>query len=640
MKAKKIYLLILGIIIISVTSACSSSKECSMEEMEFEIPYNNYTYDICTYKEDKFLVVDKDKIHVFNNNGKLEKTYNYDNVFFTGLCMDEYFIYSFDIANMELNKINIETGMIDSVIPLDIPSITNPESILKMRKVDKFLFMLTEDSAHNAQRSLEKINMKERTTTHIAIDNVIAFSTYTENKILVAYSENYSIKKLCLYDFEICNKERTWDFNNKLDNFEYDKTCNRIYYSFENEIFTADFKEFHSEYAGTFIKSKNHVYFTGLSLSENYIFVLGSNNGNMKRFPKKDSYNTKKLTVSTFVNGHADLPDFSAKYPDVHIDYNYIPMGEINEKLKVKLLSRDSSFDIYQIQLEAHQYIKNSLFIDLRKFDALQKRISNLIPSLQKACTYKEQIFGIPTSFMFELLFYNKSRIEEANIKLQDIVTWDDIIKINDRISCAPAAEPIVRKLFFQEYLINYCNLDKNQINFDTPVFRYILGLLKQMKNNNMFSNRRIMPKSFDEVILHIDAGFFRKDRGKENVGYSNNIMYTGVPCIDREEGNLLPMTMSWLIINPKSNNVNIAADYLDIKLEYYTKFYPKRIPEPDLKEEDRIYRKVLKRSRIFYYTGLYREFEDIMKQFYSEAISIDETIEKISDKVKMILAD
>lgn len=162
-----------------------------------------------------------------------------------------------------------------------------------------------------------------------------------------------------------------------------------------------------------------------------------------------DSGEEVELTVWAWDVALKQLQAASEKYQETHPNVKFVfeEMGtdQIYAKLSTSLITGDGLADIIQIEGEVLSgYAINfpEGFLDLK--DIVKEE--DFLPVKIGEVKINDKIHGFPWDAGPMALFYRTDYFEQAGVKPEDIVTWDDLIEAGQKVSAAckaPNGDPV-----------------------------------------------------------------------------------------------------------------------------------------------------------------------------------------------------
>ena len=468
-------------------SACSSNNYTN-DYMTYDIVYNNLMFDISADIKDYLYIADKETVHVVNEKGKIINNVQFKDYFITNVFIENNVIYALDIFNNKLFKVGNEYK-IEKEITVDL----NMKEISKIRKLGDFLFILgieddTDKSSSKYEFFIYNVSNKEKRL--VKNYDIVNFSVYDQNTILLLSRDDFYLS-LTKYDYINSTENNCGYIYKEINDFEYDENTNKIFFATDTEIMSANIDNPNICTSIGNIKSNNSITINKIALSNNFIFLLNDGESPIERFYKNNK--TENIELVYLTNNGNDTFDkgFENSNPNVSVERRWGNEYAEREKFIVTLMAGESSFDIFELRSNtpfSYNIVKNNIFYDLSISEIISNNIDNMFKAIKDSSYYQGKIFGFPISAGTEVLFYNEDLLLKHNINLNTLTSWDDFItlfkelgqKKNLPYTFFTSNKYRVQQLMIEQYLCNYNDIYKEEINFDTPKFKEILIIMKQ----------------------------------------------------------------------------------------------------------------------------------------------------------------
>lgn len=330
----------------------------------------------------------------------------------------------------------------------------------------------------------------------------------------------------------------------------------------------------------------------GISQVYDNVFVLGNtirNFGGYTYFCAQRTdgeYTTDciiRLYNDSYIKRNNKIRFISAKYDfDVPFGCGYTMdyRNLSDEEFALTVLSQASDYDICIVN--SYQSYSSNIrdkgsFYPLNDVTGVCEYLDKCFPCVKEAAMSSSgEIWMLPVSVNVPFILYNKAACDDAGIYFSDGMTLADFINLCEKaynngkvngISAHPY--PLIQNLLIQ-YLSVYND-------FDTPVFREAAGLIKEKINisvpgkfpeylpviNNALNSAAFIG-SYDDVLFvtqyDIDTAIYEAERG----------VFNAVPLPDISGGGNTA-TCAFLAVNPASDNIDAALDYISSLSEYLT---------------------------------------------------------------------
>lgn len=123
--------------------------------------------------------------------------------------------------------------------------------------------------------------------------------------------------------------------------------------------------------------------------------------------------------------------------PKISIDGQVLPYGEMHDKLLVALQSGVGAPDMVDIEISRFpNYLKGN--VQLLAFNDLIEPIADKLVSARYDIYSKDgQFYGLPFHVGASVMYYNTEILDEANVSISDIETWDDYFEAGRQVLAA-----------------------------------------------------------------------------------------------------------------------------------------------------------------------------------------------------------
>lgn len=518
-KKRNTYLILLIILITIFLTACQSSEDKDDEKVHFD-PYiisteadaeeelldaavyegmaylisqsKIITYDL-TSGERTVLVeatgntaiyVDKNYIYTYNKEqnavikynlkGEIKKTYpfsfepidaNFIRVSKDMAVIEANFINNKGDAESELYKLNMSDGL-TSRIPNDFKGKDDYSLILSLDFIDKNTIMIASAASTSIVNPIMKGYkydiQKEKLMEEFILPNNGTYS-YNPQKNCINYykmigfgdgSYNYNIREHYLETgIDITTKMIDFDRISSLSNIKDDFHINKMFCSESTIIFWSNY---------------NDCFLVIDQSEEEHLNVLISKNSLM-------IYSIPQM-ISRFEAEYG--------YPVHIVEY---PEDIYKDKLRIKLLSGDSDYDVFFINNPNENnllssILKYDLFEPLDNYEGLTNNFSQMFDGISSMMSYNNRIFGIP----FVLNYYNSYDLKYDLTKYGYTVadkqlTNDDIWNLCEEVIKSGEQEvSIFERVKLVDFVISFVqeSIDKNYL--DKNALTYILENIKK----------------------------------------------------------------------------------------------------------------------------------------------------------------
>lgn len=157
------------------------------------------------------------------------------------------------------------------------------------------------------------------------------------------------------------------------------------------------------------------------------------------------------LTFWTYVEQHSEFfrdaaSTWNAKHPDEQIELKTetYPIEEMHSKLLITLQSGDKAPDIVDVNVARFSDFmqgKEKVFVPLN--DVIEKEKSSFLEPVLDIYKYDGNYYGIEYHVGAPMMFYNTEILDQAGVKVSDIVTWNDLHEAGKKVLQA-TGKPII----------------------------------------------------------------------------------------------------------------------------------------------------------------------------------------------------
>jgi len=360
---------------------------------------------------------------------------------------------------------------------------------------------------------------------------------------------------------------------------------------------------------------------------------------------------------------------FEKKYPSktvkIDLESSSKPIGvDYDKELNKKIMAGNKSFDIFLTGSPIY-YIQNKTYHDLSSYPSLISALKKMQDGVEKNCTYKNAIFGVP----FEIAVYSWQLNESLATKLgitapKGLWTWEQFYDLArkarkdsdgdgkaDTYLVQPGGSGIILCNMADQYAQLHLDMFSKKASYNTTKFIGMLKLLKKLYSEDLLRERRAGEKyvADDKNALL----WQRRENCYDGLGKNRNMVY--LPVI---QGNKwYPINLEYFVMNKNSQNKELAAEFMQLHLSNYSKRLSPSI-EQYYKENDLADKSVFKenggsptKKNMDVFDNMLNcgkvtiQNRDIalavfdgMFNFINSEKSAEETAKKIDQKVKAIL--
>ncbi|WP_276353752.1 ABC transporter substrate-binding protein [Cohnella caldifontis] len=178
-----------------------------------------------------------------------------------------------------------------------------------------------------------------------------------------------------------------------------------------------------------------------------------SSGGKQTSEAKQQSANGGKtpLTFWTYVEQHSEFfqdaaKTWNEKHPDeqIEIKTETYPIEEMHSKLLITLQSGDGAPDIVDVNVARFSDFmqgKEKVFVPLN--EVIEPEKGSFLEPVLDIYKYDGNYYGIEYHVGSPMMFYNTEILDQAGVKVEDIVTWDDLHEAGKKVLQA-TGKPII----------------------------------------------------------------------------------------------------------------------------------------------------------------------------------------------------
>ena len=246
------------------------------------------------------------------------------------------------------------------------------------------------------------------------------------------------------------------------------------------------------------------------------------------------------------------------------------------ESFALKVLAQDRDFDVYLLSSRedtSYNLKKNGAFYPLNEVEGVQEYLDACFPYVKEAAINEDgEIWMVPVALAIPGLVYNKEYCAEQGIDFtqMDLAEFIDFTEqVQEEYSNQTSISHMaLREQIFGQYLQRYDS-------FDTKLLRDYAEQFKKGKSwvfNVMrfdlepkLQNRTISDFYYEYIIYQMDLQMY-----KEALGDWDAAGMAEVPKM--EEGMANPGILTFLMVNPQSENLEEALQYISDFSKYMLK--------------------------------------------------------------------
>lgn len=348
--------------------------------------------------------------------------------------------------------------------------------------------------------------------------------------------------------------------------------------------------------------------------------------------------NSKISFVSTALDVHAP---FGCGYT---IDYTNLS----EQEFALTVLSQDSGYDICHASTFA-EYAANirdkGSFYPLDDIPEVREYLSRCLSCLREAAADENgSIWMIPVSIELPMLVLNKTSCTAAGADIRAGMTVREYTEICERLTSEGRADGIGTHayLFTKRLLAQYLSANDS---FDTPLFREFAEYAQEKINISSYPYPDYFPPvnnaqnefGFGNTDSALERFLFSYDSAAGSIEWlaGMGLSFCEAPKIDPSGKNTA--SCEFLIVNPNSQNLAAALEYIAALCEYLTENGGIMLSDSELYESAEGLREICANAEISFSVSDELVIEPY-KQYLSGSITLDEFITEADRKLAAYL--
>lgn len=318
-----------------------------------------------------------------------------------------------------------------------------------------------------------------------------------------------------------------------------------------------------------------------LLLSGNDLRYCGGYGFILNRYGEFNSSRLERFRASDYIKQNSRIRFISAEYSfDEPFGCGYVIESKklSAEEFSLTVMSQDRNYDICMIN-SAQDYsanIKNKgSFYPLNDVPGVAEYLENCFPYVREAAyTESGEIWMLPVVLDAGVVYYYPENCSAAGVELSDGMSYSSFIG-----QCKTAYNSDYRDGFSvhcyqltQQLLFDYMTKYER---FDTPVFRSFAEFARDNMNISAFPEYLPISNAAENNLNYGAAngreyflfGFSRESRWQKNYAASDFMRAVSAPSV--EPGGKTPVTCAFITVNPASDELDSALDYISSLAEY-----------------------------------------------------------------------
>ncbi len=639
---KRIIILLMCLVLF--LTSCGVKEENSFSHKKLDIKLDYDLFDFALSGDGNIYISDKDKIVIINQDGIITDEIIDSLGFCRIISYSNNKLYAFDDFSNCIKEYSYDNKLTSNY------SINIAGFLKKMRINKDKAFLLQSDKENYMKQYITTYNMNSNEYYELPFTNVITFTLYDSNRILLLL-DSHSSDNIIIWDYKENKISQKYNIPISATNIEYNKNDKMMYCSKENTVLQLDLEK--GEW-NSLISAKN-VSLESMGLYNNLCFL--SDKEKTLHIFNLDNYKLNSSDTITIISSNpaidrdsmmrSALDKFNEEYSYAKVIFKFINFKEYNTELIKRFTSGDDSFDIFFINADdSFKYIKNEVMADLSIFPQINTLFKEMHEGIEELCTYNRKIVGIPWNMDFSALQINDQLLNKLKNKHGiSTLNWDGLYKLskecrfdlnNDGVYDTYCFE--YNKQFFGLLIADLsCSIYFNQFH-GTATF-----------NNDDFKNLLIVSKKMWEEHLILEKNdYTMHSEKKDNILFypSDNFSistgdWTYTPMIGEER--TYPIGITFLSVNNRSKNkmlsVELLAAIISQEKPNMLPLFPNVSNNKVIKQNDEVYRNILKHGvRRNFNSDLYMFIAEKIEEYIDDKITIEETVNSINSKAQMIV--
>lgn len=166
---------------------------------------------------------------------------------------------------------------------------------------------------------------------------------------------------------------------------------------------------------------------------------------------KDSTDNVTTLTFWTYVEQHTEFMQDAVKtwnqnHPDelVELQTETYPTEDMHSKLLITLQSGDGAPDLVDVNVTRFSdFVQGDSEVFVPLNDIIEPEKENFLEPVLDIYNYDGNYYGIEYHVGAPIMFYNTEILDQAGVKAEDIITWDDLHEAGKKVLAA-TGKPII----------------------------------------------------------------------------------------------------------------------------------------------------------------------------------------------------
>ena len=478
-------------------------------------------FDFAIDNNQRMFIADKERIFIRyeddnSNNQKKIKEFDFSLKFCRYIAIGNDVLYALDDKTNALKAFTLNGALIEEY---DI----DKGSYIKMECKNKKAFVLFGDVNDISKSYVIIYDLENKKKKQLDSNNIMYFSLYKDNTILVLDWSDHINPTFFVYDYEKNENVSEYPllFNHQI--FFYNFYDDMIYYPTEGNI---NRYSLGSNTVDT-IYSDQEANFHKILFNNKMCYVCDMKNEQIIKF-NIDTISTnisKNINIICYDKNIKNnsriktaLKLFKRSNPNINFNFTYIDIFDYESVLNIKFMARESDFGIYFLRPDyIEPYVRNGTYEDLSQDASINKSFCYAFKGVKELCSYKEEIIGVPYNISLNAWGVNDNLLKQLGLPCPEGKwTWEQFFEYarqarkdlnNDGILdtyIKEARMPYSIPLWLEEYESKYMNILEKKADYNNELFINLLNMWKKVLDEGLV--REVTGKIFilkDNILFY-----------------------------------------------------------------------------------------------------------------------------------------
>jgi len=460
---------------------------------------------------------------------------------------------------------------------------------------DNVWFLIYPDSGDWNNNDLYRVTLSDGKATKLTRDHLTGLTPYTGDKLLAVYS-NYEAENeedrraLVAVDKETGAIEKLCSLrgNQNYLGLTYDSASGYVYITDDSHLYRFDSTFAEATLCAYLPPHSSDNSASGTIFDGKYYLPDWSDSRYMACTVDPALLPSRVLRMNYSNSGDDLLRAFCLEHPEIALETGSSD-AYTAEDISRAMTSGDNSADIFSLYLSNGTYEalrRKGYCYDLSGSEILSGFVSRMYPHFAKVLMQDTKLCAIPSYVSVSSIGYFPLAFEKVGLTEEDVPTtmmemldfiqmWvDDYADEYPEMQLFQGSYRLREQLFSMifQMQISYCEAQGETLTFDTPVIRKLLSRLEEigpaLKSMEPEENSAasMVFYSDDPNALFTTYASILPDR------YGSGRRWNGYPMILALDEGMTPalsMNMSAYIVNPNSENTDLAVTFLEYMVEH-----------------------------------------------------------------------